>query len=158
MEKKNNIVSFDSIVVDDGTREVPILNKFGQEICKIYFRPADWSILDRYQDMVDGIDDVLAPLEKIGINPDGTAKVDDDWAKVKAAKAELEKRIDALLDTKCAAQIFATRSPFSIIGGRFFAEIVLEAIGKIIEKAFDDETKASAGRMNKYLSDDAKVK
>lgn len=34
-------------VVDDGTREIPLVNKFGKLICKVYMRPADMSILDR---------------------------------------------------------------------------------------------------------------
>ena len=31
-------------IVDDGTREIPIVNKFGKLICNIYIRPADISM------------------------------------------------------------------------------------------------------------------
>ena len=150
--------TFKAVVVDDGTREIPLVNKFGQEICKIYLRPTDWSILDRYDAFVKDFAEVVKPLEKIGIKPDGTASVDSDWEIIKSVEAEVKRRIDALLDTRCADEIFATRNAFSIIGGRFFCELVLTALGQIIAETISEETKASSGRMNKYLSNDAKIK
>ena len=154
VKKANNT----TIVIDDGTREIPILNKFGQEICKIYIRPSDWSILDRYKAFMASFDDVVKPLEDVGIKADGTAQFEKDWEAIKGVEAEVKRRIDALLDTKCSDGIFATRNAFSIIGGRFYCEIILDAIGEIIERTLQEETAASAKRMNKYLSDDAKVK
>ena len=158
MAEKTKALALDKIVIDDGTREIPILNKFGQEICKIYLRPTDWSILDRYKAFMASFDDVVKPLEDVGVNADGTAQFEKDWDVIKSVETEIKKRIDALLDTRCADQIFATRNAFSIIGGKFFCEIILEAIGEVISRSINEETKASAKRMNKYLSDDARIK
>lgn len=61
-------------VVDDGTREVPLLNTFGKEICRVHFRPADYSILDRYNALMGGFDEMVEPLKHITIKNDGTAE------------------------------------------------------------------------------------
>lgn len=60
-------------VIDDGTREVPIVNKFGKLVCKVYFRPADLSIIDRYNAMIKNFDSIVKPLETLEIRNDGTA-------------------------------------------------------------------------------------
>ena len=146
-----------AIIIDDGTREIPIMNKFGQEICKIYLRPSDWSILDRYQKFMQDFDKVVDPLKNVGINSNGEPQFENDWGVIKSVESEIKNRIDELLDTKCADGIFATRSAFSIIGGRFYCEIILNAIGDIISEAIAAEMKASAKRVNRFLSDGAKA-
>ena len=48
-------------VIDDGTREIPLVNKFGKLICNIYIRPGDLSILDRYEDLTKDFADIVKP-------------------------------------------------------------------------------------------------
>lgn len=140
-------------VIDDGTREIPITNKFGKEICKIYIRPADISILDRYEALTADFESIVAPLKDLDIKNDGTAAFDKDWATLKAVETELKKRINALFDMDEADAIFATRNPFSSVGGRFFVENVIAALGDIITEAVADEAALSKQRMSKYLED-----
>lgn len=140
-------------IIDDGMREIPLINKFGKLICNIYIRPADLSILDRYNALTADFPSVVAPLKKLDIQNDGTATFEDDWQILKSVETELKKRINALFDMEEADDIFAKRSPFSSVGGKFFCESVIEVIGGVITEAVEDEMKLSKQRTDKYLSD-----
>ena len=140
-------------IIDDGTREIPLMNKFGKLICDIYIRPADLSILDRYNQLTADFKDIVEPLKKLEIKNDGTAAFDTDWQVLKAVEAELKQRINALFDMDEADDIFAKRNPFSSVGGKFFCESVIEVIGNIIVEAVEDEMALSKSRTDKYLSD-----
>lgn len=142
-----------NIVVDDGTREIPVTNKFGQLICKIHIRPGDLSILDRYNDLEKGFEEAIKPLQSIGINSDGTAKMENDWQIIKDVERDLTQRINAFFDMDEADQIFAKRSMFSSIGGEFFVEKIIAALGEIVASVMEEENKKSAKRAEKYLSD-----
>lgn len=142
------------LTIDDGTRAIPVENQFGQPICTIHIRPADISILDRYTAMREGLDEMLKPLEGIGVNADGTAEFEQDWAKLKAVEAALIERLNRLLDTTESARIFESRNPFSSVGGRFFCENVLDAIGDLIANAITEEAEQTQKRIAKYMPED----
>ena len=144
-----------TVVVDDGTKEYTVENKYGKLICKMYLRPADFSILDRYKAFVQDFDSIVEPLSKIDVNADGTAVFEAELATLKEAENEIKQRFNMLFDIEEADEIFAQRSPFSSIGGRFFCEIVLEALSQIIEEAIKEETEKTEKRVAKYLSEDA---
>ncbi len=141
-------------VIDDGTREIPIDNTFGKLICNIYIRPADISILDRYNSIATDIKAVVEPLKKLNsIQVDGTVRFKEEWAIMKQAEAELKRRINILFDMDEADEIFAKRNPFSSVGGKFFCESVIDVIGDIITEAVEEELELSKKRMEKYLDD-----
>lgn len=153
MPEIHKIDLMSGITIDDGTREVPILNKFGQMICKIHFRPADLSLFDRYKNLADDFARIIAPLAEINIGNDGSASTESDWAVLKSVEANLKNRLNLLLDSDDADLIFEKRNPFSSVGGEFFCAKVLAAIGSIIKAAFDEEATMSNERVGKYLSD-----
>lgn len=140
-------------VIDDGTQEIPLVNKFGKLICTVYIRPADFSIIDRYNKFMADFEQLIKPLEELSISNDGTATLGDDWPVLKSVEAELKKRINELFDMEEADAIFATRNPFSSVGGEFFCLRVLQALEGIIAEVIDEEAKLSQKRMSKYLSD-----
>jgi hypothetical protein len=84
---------------------------------------------------------------------DGTASFDKDWDVLKSVENDLKHEIDVLFDMEEADDIFAKRNPFSSVGGIFFAEIVLNAIGDVINQAISEEAALSEKRVSKYLSD-----
>lgn len=141
------------VIIDDGTQKIPIENKFGKKICDIYIRPADIAILDRYQALMRDFDKIVAPLQGLNINADGTASFDNDWKILKEVEEQVKRKIDELFDMEEADAIFATRNPFSSVGGEFFCFRVLKALAAVITDAVERETKASQKRMSKYLSD-----
>lgn len=140
-------------VVNDGTREIPLVNQYGKLICNVYIRPADFSIVDRYNDLMKDFDKVVEPLKELNIRHDGTAEFDKDWKVLKNVEAELKARINALFDMEEADEIFAKRNAFSSVGGQFFCERVLNALGEVIVAAIEEEAEASRNRMAKYLVD-----
>lgn len=141
------------VVVDDGTKEIPILNKFGKEICKIYFRPTDFSIIDRYNSMMADFDKIVEPLKNLSLNNDGTAALDSDWKVLKKVETDLIDKINVLFDMQDADKIFANRNPFSSVGGEFYCLRILQALEQVISDAVEEEAKLSKQRMSKYLTD-----
>ena len=141
------------IVIDDGTREYNIVNKFGKEICKLHFRPGDISIAERYRELQEGFADIVKPLSEMDINADGTASDDAAMNAIHEADMNLRKALEKLLDSDDAADVFKARNPFSSVGGKFFAEIVLDAIGNIVGEVIAEEAEASMKRTAKYIEE-----
>lgn len=140
-----------SIVVDDGSRRVPITNTQGEEVGAFTFRPTDIGIIQRYNEMIKGFDGIVEPLEGIDQGDD----VADD-AHVEAL-AEAERRlyaaVDKLLNAEGAARAFFGRmSPFSPVGGMFYCEQVLQALGAFIGAQFETETAKFSERVKKYTN------
>ena len=146
--KASNVFS-----LDDGTKEITVVNPYGRVICKLHFRPGDVSIYDRYKALMDDFDSIMQPMADIGVNNDGTANSDAEWAVLKQVEDEIKKRINALLDSNDADGLFATRSPFSSVNGVFYVENVLTVLGKIIAQTIAEESKMSQDRVKKHLAD-----
>lgn len=140
--------------VDDGTREITLVNTYGKVICRIHFRTGELAIMDRFNALTEDLPNIIAPLEHVNMNADGTADDNaDNWAVIKRVEGNVKQRINALLDTDEADEIFKTRSPFSSIGGVFFVEHVLKALGDAIVAQIEEESALSQARIAKYLDD-----
>lgn len=139
--------------LDDGTREITLVNNYGKVICKLHIRTGDVSIYDRYQTLMTDFDSIIKPLVNVGLEGDGTASFDKDWAALKKVEGALKQKINELFDMDEADEIFAKRNPFSSIGGQFFVEKVLDTLGVVIAKAVEEEAKLSQKRTAKYLKD-----
>ena len=146
-------MAYSRIVVDDGTREVPITNKYGKEICKIYFRPTDYSIIDRYDKVMARLDKILEPLSGVVIERDGSAQNSTDWKLLKSVEKKLKEEINYLFDMDEADMIFATRDPFSSVHGEFFCTNFLNSLGAFMKAAFEEEARLASERISEYTSD-----
>ncbi|MBQ7931332.1 MAG: hypothetical protein IJ334_10010, partial [Clostridia bacterium] len=115
------------IVIDDGSQRIPIENMNGDEIGVFYFHPTDVGIIQRYNEMMSKFDEIVAPLEEIDINADGTADANDEAA-AKALK-EAEKRLyeacDYIFGGNMSEAFFGKMHPFSPVGGLFYCESAL---------------------------------
>lgn len=140
-------------VLDDGTKEITLVNPFGKVICKLHIRTGDIGIYDRYKALMENFDSVVKPLSEVDITASGEAALDEMWELVKKVEDNLKQRINELFDMDEADAIFATRKPFASVNGHFFAEIVLNALGEVIRVALEEETKLSAERVKKHLED-----
>ena len=141
--------------LDDGTREITLVNSYNKVICRIHFRPSDISIMDRYNALTKDFDKIAAPLQRIDINPDGTTdeNMADNWAVLKQVEGEMIQRINALLDSDDAGEIFKVRNAFSSIGGRFFVEHVIEMLGNVISSYLEEEAELAKARIAMYTDD-----
>lgn len=141
-----------SIVIDDGSIEVPIVNKTGREIGKFYFRPTDVGIVARYNELADSFSEITKPIENVSVNADGTVNEfnENDMAAMHEAEQRLYAACDKLFGGNMAEAFFGKMHPFSPIGGKFYCENVLSAVGKYIEKQFSIEVKRINARVDKY--------
>lgn len=139
------------IQIDDGTREYEIQNKYGEPICVLHFRPGDISLLHRYEEMKNAIPEMIKPLEDMDLNADGTAATDAGIAALGEAERRLREALSKLIDSRDFDDIFRTRNPFSSVGGRFFAENVIEMLDGIISSVLAEEAEASRRRTAKYI-------
>ena len=143
------------IIIDDGTREYQITNQYGREICRVHFRPGDVSLVSRYKEMRDDFHKIIAPLAELNITAEGEAADDAGLEALAKADANFRKTLNKLLDSDDAADVFKQRNPFSSVGGRFFCEVVLEALGTIIRDVAAEEAAASEKRIAKYIEREA---
>ena len=140
------------IVVDDGSVKESIRNKHGEEIGVFYFRPTDIGIMERFNKIVDDFDSIIAPLENVSINPDGTADENnkEEYEALKEAEKRLSEAIDYLFDGNASEAFFGKTHPFSPVGGHFYCENAINAVGDYISKQFDSEFKKINSRINRY--------
>lgn len=147
-EKKN----VGGIVVEDGSVQESIRNKYGEEIGVFCFRPTDIGIIERYNKVAEDFDKITAPLEKLNIQTDGTVD-DENEAEVKAMQEATERLYDAcnyLFGGNMAEAFFGKMHPFSPVNGRFYCENALDALGKYISNQFDSEVKKVNRRVSRY--------
>lgn len=148
------------IVVDDGSQRIPIKNLAGDEIGVFYFRPTDIGIIQRFNDAISKFDEVIEPLEKIDINPDGTADENDDAAidALKEAEKRLFELCDYIFGGNMSSAFFGKMHPFSPIGGIFYCENALDKVGAFITDQFQQETRKINKRINQYVGKYGKAK
>jgi len=150
-EKKDLMMN---IVVDDGSRRVPIMNKSGEEIGAFTFHPADLGIIERYNDMANGFDTIVAPLQALEAAEDAELALTDP--KYIDALGEASRRlydaVNVLLGSDDAAEAFFGRmNPFSPVDGDFYCTGVLNALGTYIGRVFEAETAKFSAKAQKYM-------
>lgn len=142
------------IQINDGLQRVPITNIYGDEIGVFFFRPTDIGILDRYNKVAGEFEGILKPLQDVSVGPDGNAKDPTDEEAVKAlaqASGNLYGLMDYLFDGNMAEAFFGKMNPFSPVGGRFYCETVIEAVGGFIEQEFSIEAQMMSKNVEKYI-------
>ena len=148
-----------NIVVDDGSRRVPILNMNGEEIGAFTFHPTDLGIIKRYNELVNDFDRVVEPLEAVTAGDDAAADVSDPkYAEaMREAEGRLYEAVDRLLGGSGAAEaFFGKMSPFSPVNGEFYCAGVLNAVGEYIGAQFEAETARFGEKAKKYAKKAAK--
>lgn len=144
--EKNEI----GIVVDDGSITVPIRNTEGDEVGKFKFRPTDFNIVKRYNEIANKFDDVIQPLIDANINADGSGSDDASIELLNEAEKRLFNLVDYLFDGNMADAFFGKMHAFSLVDGKFYCENVLNAVGEFISQKFDSEIKKVSSRVEKY--------
>ncbi len=138
------------IEIDDGTREYTIMNKYGQTICTIRFRPSDMSILDRINGLQDKMTEITKELQSIDITANGTSDDMQGYEILKRAEKRMSEEICNIFDSQDIMKIFENRSMFSSVGGEFFVTQVIAKIVDVVADEIGEETKKSQERISKY--------
>ncbi len=150
---KNEASRIPTLVVDDGTIEVPIHNKQGQPVGKFIFSPTDMHLFDRYNKVAKDFEKIIEPLEHVNINPDGSTDAEDDkaFSAMQEATQRLYSACDYLFGGNMSEAFFGKVHPFSPVGGKFYCENVLEAVGNFISDRFGQSTRKLNRRAAQYL-------
>ena len=145
--KTENIIDY---VIDDGTKIIPIKNKYGDILAKVKFRTTDINITERAEGAKGDIAEILSGLKNISIKPDGTTDDADNMKVLREAKRKLTEKINGIFGDNVCTELFEKCSPFSPVSGRFFADIVVETLVKIIDNEMTAEQEKIIGE---YTSD-----
>lgn len=148
------------IVVDDGSQRVSIENTAGEEIGVFAFRPTDIAIVQRYNEAMAKFDEIVAPLENVGVAADGTAESGDDKAleAINEAEKRLYEACDYVFGGNMSEAFFGKMHPFSPINGVFYCETALNQLGAFISAQFEQETTKINNRLKKYVGSYVKTK
>ena len=139
-----------SIVVDDGTIAVPINNTIGEQVGIFHFRPTDFNIVKRYNEVADDFVNVVKPLTEANISTEGEGTDEESIRLLNEAESRLFELVDYLFDGNAAEAFFGKMHAFSPVEGKFYCENVLEAVGQFISRQFDTEIKRISNRVDKY--------
>lgn len=140
------------VVIDDGIEEVNIVNRLGHKIGTFCFRPTDTDIINRYNKSVERIEALVdsmsstADLESIA----GELKEITAFNRFERGKKELLEILDYLFAGNASSAFFENTSPFTLINGRLYLEIVMDAIGSYISKRFNTEINKLSSHAAKY--------
>lgn len=144
------------IVVDDGSRIVPIINHMGEKIGEFRFRPTDIGIVTRFNETVGEFDKIIEPLEKVSIDAEGNASEEDNNAEEIAAFDEavqrLYKAVDYIFGGNASEAFFGKMHPFSPVEDNFYCMQVLEKVSAFIGQQYDTELKKINTNVSKYTN------
>ena len=138
------------IVVDDGSITVPIKNNNGEKIGEFKFRPTDFNIVSRYNEVADKFADVVKPLVDANIGVNGEGEDEESIKVLNEVEQRLFDLVDYMFDGNMAEAFFGKMHAFSPVGGKFYCENALNAVGQFISRKFDTEIKQISARVNKY--------
>ena len=96
-------------------------------------------------------DDLNRAPRLANFRPSDAGKVFSGIEAIRKADKAFRDKLNELLDSDDAGEIFKSRNPFSSVGGRFFCEGVLDALGGIIGDVMAEEAEASLKRTSKYI-------
>lgn len=146
--EKQNIT--DEYIIDDGKKEIPVKNKFGETLAVLRFRITDVNIIKRAEQAEKGIMEAVKCLEDVKINSDGTAENSLDIELLTDTEIKIKEQINYIFNDDVCSDLFKTCNPFSPIRGRFFAEIVVEMLVKIIN---NEMSRQQEEHIRKYTDD-----
>lgn len=130
-----------NIVIDDGLKHFTFSNNDGEVFAEFAFNPADTSIIERYEQVVEVFN---------GIKLEGDTPEERQQYLVTLSDT-FKEQFDIFLNRQNAEGLFKKYSPITIFAnGDFFAEVILHQISKIIEKEFDVRLQKKQKRIEKY--------
>lgn len=144
------IKKVEELVVDDGSITVPVKNTEGEQIGMFRFRPTDFNIVKRYNEISEKFAEVLKPLADANIESNGEGSDEESIEILNKVEADLFEMVDYLFDGNAAEAFFGKMHAFSVIDGNFYCENVLNAVGAFISSRFDAEIKKMSARVDKY--------
>jgi hypothetical protein len=132
------------IKIDDGSKTYEIVNLDDQVIGTFTFNPSDMSIIERYDAVVKSLEEYFNSIREAGFTQQ--ALID--------AQNAIKEKLKELIGGDAIDSFFAICAPFTPMqNGSLYLEVVVNALGEIIEKETKKRMKKVETRMDKYLKD-----
>lgn len=145
-------------VIDDGLEAIEVKNTLGLTIGTWLFNPADFGIIDRYNEALPELETIFEPLQNASINTNGEGSDEDSWKIVTEAKERLYAVLGKVFGPTFADAFFSMTHPFSPVKGHFYVENVLDYARQVIELRMDTGLKGIDVNVEKYTAAYAKKK
>lgn len=132
------------IKIDDGSKTYEIVNLDDQVIGTFTFNPSDMSIIERYDAVVKSLEEYFNSIREAGFTQQ--ALID--------AQNAIKEKLKELIGGDAIDSFFAICAPLTPMqNGSLYLEVVVNALGEIIEKETKKRMKKVETRMDKYLKD-----
>ena len=133
------------INVPTGLKKYDIADLDGNVLGSFYFNPADVDIVSRYDKAMESFEKKIEEVQSVNIE-----SLSEKYEKMKSIAYEM---IDDIFNSNVAEKFFSIMSPFSLMeDGRRFLEVVVQAIGKVIENENGQRVKKAEIKISKVTA------
>lgn len=127
------------IIVDDGTKVFPILNKAKKKLGEFVFAPSDTNIVKRYKEVQTFIENMKP--EDYPDGEDGLQKMESD----------IVNQMDYLVNADTKETFFKILGPLTPLhNGDYYFESVLNAVASVIGSEMKVRLERSEAKIRKY--------
>ena len=106
-------------VIDDGLEAIEVKNTLGLTIGTWLFNPADFGIIDRYNEALPELETIFEPLQNASINTNGEGSDEDSWKIVTEAKERLYAVLGKVFGPTFEDAFCSMTQPLSPVKGHF---------------------------------------
>lgn len=139
-------MSKQNTMIDDGTKEYTIVNRFNEVLAKIRISPTDVAIVGRLEEVKNDLKAVIEKIKEINLQSENGITT------LKETEKLIGEKFDYLFGGN-VSDCFSKISPLTPIKGKYFCENVINMIGNFIDDAIIRETTDMQKRTGKYTQD-----
>ncbi len=134
------------INISSNVKNYDFVDLDGNVLTTISFNPSDINIVRRYEEVMRSLTELKFKFRNRTAKTD-LAKLLDE------VDAITYEKVDYLLNAKVSDKIFSVMGPFSPLeSGKFYVEVVLNAIGQIIKTENEKHSKQVEAAINKHTA------
>ena len=135
-----------TIKIDSNVKNYDFVDADGNVLVTISFNPSDINIVRRYEKTVRALTELKFKFKNRTAKTDLSKLLDE-------VDAITYEKIDYLLNAKVSDKIFSIMGPFSPLeSGKFFVEVVMDAIGQIIKTENKKRADKVEAAINKHTA------
>ena len=125
----------DIILSKDVYETVRIKDHTGKVLSEFSFNPSDADIVERYNNFVNGFDELREQIEAYEESTD-KGEYEKNMEKLQILNKNIHEKVDYLLKTDASGSIFSVMGALSPLpSGDYYFTFILEQIGKKIQNA-----------------------
>ena len=135
-----------TIEINSNVKNYDFVDLDGNVLTTISFNPSDINIVRRYEEVMRSMTELKFKFKNRTSKTDLSKLLDE-------VDAITYEKVDYLLNAKVSEKIFSVMGPFSLLeSGKFYVEVVLNAIGQIIKTENEKHSKQLEAAINKHTA------